>query len=583
MPTLNINGKRVKVSDSFMQLSPEEQQATVEEIAASFSQPEPQGGSIADAAGQGLTFGFADEIAGGLGATVNSAANLFGKGTGESFGKAYTGIRDAARENRDAFATRNPGTALAAEIGGGLLTGGVGAAKVGAFKGAQSLAKLGSIGAVEGGAYGLGASDADTVGGLAKDTAIGATVGGVGGTLLPAAGQAVGKKLRRAASRLSASLQSSDDSINSLVTAKISMGEKLSPEQLSTISKATRATGNRYIDDVKLLEDAGLTLTTGQKTGSKAVKSFETTIDKTFAGGAVDKAFQKQREQLQARLLKMAGAADDIAATGKVTDDVLEATADNVSKQYTAALKGKTVSLGDDFIDDLAMVEVKHNRLLTPQQRNEVRTLIDDFLDEAIEEPLSGERYQALRSFVSKRSRQTKMNNPQISKLFYDMTKALDDSFVRSTGASTKALNETYAQYSQLRELWRRHGGASMASGDVPLASLNTMAKKMPGSDEWRRLINAASSVLGDTVPNSGTASRAANMMSIGTGVVPSFVLNQALSRGVGGNAPQMLAKALSGAGSGMQNAATMSGVSGVPVGLQSINRQKATADMLSR
>lgn len=33
MPTLNIEGKRVKVDDSFMQLSPEEQAETVDEIA----------------------------------------------------------------------------------------------------------------------------------------------------------------------------------------------------------------------------------------------------------------------------------------------------------------------------------------------------------------------------------------------------------------------------------------------------------------------------------------------------------------------------------------------------------------------
>lgn len=37
MPTLNINGQRVKVDDSFLSLSPEQQNATVDEIAASLS------------------------------------------------------------------------------------------------------------------------------------------------------------------------------------------------------------------------------------------------------------------------------------------------------------------------------------------------------------------------------------------------------------------------------------------------------------------------------------------------------------------------------------------------------------------
>jgi len=35
MPTLNINGQSVKVDDCFLKLSPDEQNATVDEIAAS--------------------------------------------------------------------------------------------------------------------------------------------------------------------------------------------------------------------------------------------------------------------------------------------------------------------------------------------------------------------------------------------------------------------------------------------------------------------------------------------------------------------------------------------------------------------
>ena len=45
MATLNINGKRVKVDDSFLSLSPEQQNATVEEIAASLGGAE-QGGPV---------------------------------------------------------------------------------------------------------------------------------------------------------------------------------------------------------------------------------------------------------------------------------------------------------------------------------------------------------------------------------------------------------------------------------------------------------------------------------------------------------------------------------------------------------
>ena len=46
MPTLTINGQRVRVDDSFLSLSPEQQNATVEEIARSMGQQEPYSGTI---------------------------------------------------------------------------------------------------------------------------------------------------------------------------------------------------------------------------------------------------------------------------------------------------------------------------------------------------------------------------------------------------------------------------------------------------------------------------------------------------------------------------------------------------------
>ena len=55
MATININGRRVKVDDSFLSLSPEQQNATVDEIAASFTTP----GNVANP-----SQGFTDAMAG---------------------------------------------------------------------------------------------------------------------------------------------------------------------------------------------------------------------------------------------------------------------------------------------------------------------------------------------------------------------------------------------------------------------------------------------------------------------------------------------------------------------------------------
>lgn len=522
-----------------------------------------ESGSIADPLGQGLSFGFSDELAGGLGAGVNSVANLFGAGTGESFGQAYEGIRDSARYNNEAFQTRNPKTGLAAELVGGILTGGAGAARVGALKGAQSLGRLGAVGAGQGGAYGLGASEADDIGGLLTDTAKGAALGGAGGLLLPAAGRAVANRFKSAG-------EAASQSGGRVAGLLDDVGDEAT-DVLGASARQGANTSGRYADDVALLRDNGVVLTTGQRTGAQGVRTFETTIDKTVYGGAIAKAFEKQRQQFQRKLLEMAGAPATVRETGLITDDVLEATGNALSKRYQAALKGKTVTLGDDFIDDLAAVEARHSRLVTSQQRREIRSLVDDFLTDATKGGVSGNRYQKLRSLMGKRARQNQLNNKPLADLFGDMQSALDDAFTRSVGGSNKALNTQYAQFKQLQNAWRRGGGAQVAQGYLPMASLNSAAKKLPGSQQWRKFINAGSAVMGDAVANSGTASRAANLLATGTGGVPAWMANQALARGVGGGAPQAVGGLLSGAGRGVQAAGNLAGATAGPVGVAAI------------
>ena len=602
MPTLNIGGKKVKVDDSFLQLSPEEQQATVEQIAAQLGDdagkpaaPE-RVGTIADAAGQGL-FGLGDEAAGVLGASANSIANLFGGGTGDSFGDAYTQIRDIARQRHAGYEQLNPEAALAAELGASLLTGGAGAARAGALKAGASLGRTAGVGAAEGAAYGFGASEADTAGGLLADTATGAALGGATGAVVPAVTKQIGGLLSRKADDVAQAAAPATGAPAGVAAdvAEDAVGDVAEDAATGLLGEVTEETieqGSRYADDVRLLKDAGVDMTTGQQTGNRAVRSLETTSDAMTAGpldavglgGAVTKTHERQRQQLQTKLMEMAGFPDDVAKAGLITDDALEAAGEKLSREYTEALSGKTVNLGDDFIDTLAEVEVKHSRLVTPQQRRDLRVLVGDFLDEAAGEPLTGARYQELRSFAGKRARELKMSNPQVANLFGDLQAALDDAFVASTGTSNKALNTKYAQFMQLKKA-AQGGGTAVARGELPLATLNRNAKKSPGSKEWKKLLNAASAVLGDTTPNSGTTTRLMSMLNatgrganMVTGGVPGLLMNQALARGVGGSAPQMARQAtsglLGGAGAAVQRGGQAAGVLapavGAPLGLLS-------------
>lgn len=72
-------------------------------------------GRLIDPVMQGLTFGFADELAGTVGGVVSAAQ-------GEGFGKGYDETAGQARANLADYAEKRPGGALAGEIGGVVAT-----------------------------------------------------------------------------------------------------------------------------------------------------------------------------------------------------------------------------------------------------------------------------------------------------------------------------------------------------------------------------------------------------------------------------------------------------------------------------
>lgn len=214
MPTINIGGQRVKVGDGFMSLSPEEQNATVEEIARTLkpaapvdkapiqAQPAPQQGfgeltpyepgfiegmsnRLYDAAkaiglpasqmrrdAQGVdafvrgaadvpTFGFADEIAAKAGSVT---------GVGGQKGN-YEGNLEAQRAIDAQDEITNPGARLAGQVTGSI-----------ALPAGRARTVLGAAGegAAVAGAYGFGSGEGGFVErskNAGKSAAIGGTVG----------------------------------------------------------------------------------------------------------------------------------------------------------------------------------------------------------------------------------------------------------------------------------------------------------------------------------------------------------------------------------------------------------------------
>lgn len=146
---------------------------------------------------QGLTAGFGDELV-ALATMDPHNRDVLG---------SYRSRRDAERAVNTRAKEQQGGAYLAGEIGGGLISSAIGPGRLAAGVGVKALSGAARVGmgaargAGAGAVYGLGQSEADTLGGMAADVGSGALGGAVLGGALPAAGiagRAVGRGAKKA-------------------------------------------------------------------------------------------------------------------------------------------------------------------------------------------------------------------------------------------------------------------------------------------------------------------------------------------------------------------------------------------------
>lgn len=135
---------------------------------------------LAREATQGLTFEFGDEIGHGLAAGAVRGAQMLGLApkTGDSFSDIYRDMQDAYKAEREQFRGDHGGAALAANLGGALLSGGAGANLLRRAPQALSGYKgLAAVGGAEGALYGAGSADSgERLEGAVTGGALGATL-----------------------------------------------------------------------------------------------------------------------------------------------------------------------------------------------------------------------------------------------------------------------------------------------------------------------------------------------------------------------------------------------------------------------
>lgn len=153
------------------------------------------------------SFGLADEATAGIKALGDT---VFGD---KKFADLLDTYRSQVKEERNKLKEgkeQYPASTTVSEIAGAILpgfaTGGIGAvSNIGKVPALTSAMKLGASGVIQGGAQGFGESEADLTNPtaenlteLAKDTGIGAGVGGVAGVALPSAAKGVGSLIKGA-------------------------------------------------------------------------------------------------------------------------------------------------------------------------------------------------------------------------------------------------------------------------------------------------------------------------------------------------------------------------------------------------
>lgn len=292
MPTLNIEGHKVQVDDSFLSLTPDQQNATVEEIAKSLSASDSQSAEARAKAGiakaQAIHNGaprtpidpstgqpagvpafspsdYSRSGSAGMGA-ANATTFGFGDELGSYLGSAVSGlprqqVLDEMRANDAKAQSQNPGSYLAGQIGGGLAqgvaTGGAGFGSSAAQAGG-TLGRVALGSALDGSLYGGLSGAGNANGGLAdrvQGAGAGALIGGALGGLAPYAVSGISAAAQPFISPIMARLRPQNYADAALTEALRRSGR--TPDEIAQALVAARADGQDMFTVADALGNSG--------------------------------------------------------------------------------------------------------------------------------------------------------------------------------------------------------------------------------------------------------------------------------------------------------------------------------------
>jgi hypothetical protein len=269
--------------------------------------------------------------------------------------------------------------------------------------------------------------------------------------------------------------------------------------------------------------DIGGKNTAGKTLGSNKLQTVESAMDKApipFLGERAAKTEVANRNAYQRKALESAGTYGETAATPNVT----EAATNRLGARFENLTKNNTLTVDPQFGADIAKAKAGFSQQLESQMPSDIKAQLDELatapaqlgtvrvdasgkaMNPVDNVTVDGRTYQNIRSKLSKMLDGASGGDKDA---IGGMIDALDGLAERSLPKDVAGdFKEVRRQYRNLMAIKNAVGSAnnpSTAVGNIPTARF---AAETKGNPDLERLGQYGAAMVGDKVPNSGTASR---------------------------------------------------------------------------
>jgi hypothetical protein len=538
MPVLDIGGRRVQVDDGFMKLSPDEQNATVDEIASSFKSQAPTERLRVTPADQPQQF------ADGSSSQQSSVTDDVLKSAAAGVGKGIAGIGGALGSVSD-MGARGIGHAT------NYIERNLGLPETPQYDPSKTiLSKIPNVDDVQGAIESVTGKfhEPETRAGRYA-SAMGEAIPGV----LMGPGGLVGKVasvVGSGAGSEAAGELAHGSKYEGLARLGGAFAGGLAPAFSGRTITPLPATSARQAMVDNLASEGVTSLTAGQRTGNKALQYLEDASSSSpMAGGGAEKIRAEGQRQFSETALKRAGAGPD------ASPEVLSKNRDRLGSEFERLSTKNTLLPDNQMVMDIVGAVKRYRNVPESQQKAILQGYIDDIMPHVNAGAMPGVEYQPMRSMLSADAKAVKNSDPYLSKALAGIRDALDNAMSRSIAPDDRKAWYTARQQwgaQRILEKVASRAGEATAEGQVVPANLrNAVAAAdnsayATGKGDFAQLARSGSAVMAP-LPNSGTAQRhnAFNLLNQATaGVIPAvsgrvlmskpvqdYLANQALAK----------------------------------------------------